>query len=66
MAFSINKTLTILDKRPFEKGLDLKILNLVEELVHARVFSVNYREIKSVKPGCRTFFIASAENERDK
>lgn len=63
--FRIDKTLSI-QVTPFTKHIDELILAEVEKLTHARIFSVDYKEIKNKDCRVRKFHVISARNERDK
>ena len=66
MAFIINKTLKI-NVGPFgAKAIDLTILTEVEKLCGARIFDVEYQELRSTDSRIRIFKIKRAFNERDK
>jgi len=73
MSFKIDKTLAVY-LGPFDKGIDMIILNKVEELLSTqkktsvRLFNVAYKEVKytEAKPGYRYFYIHEAYNNRDK
>lgn len=63
--FRIDKVLSI-PVTPFTKHIDELILAEVEKFTHARIFSVDYHELKSKDTRTRKFHIVSALNERDK
>jgi len=72
MALKINQTLAI-RLGPFEKGIDLLILEKSEAYLRTQMrnpylslFSVNYKEEKSTKPGYRMFKVIEGFNQRDK
>ena len=72
MAFNIDKTLLIRDS-PFQRGIELSILEKAEIYLQTqlhnpniKLFSVNYKEIKSPKPGTRAFHVTCGYNHKDK
>lgn len=65
--FNIDRDLAV-RLGPFQKSVDIIILEKVEELLNYQIklFYVDYKEIKSNKPGFRMFHISKAYNQRDK